>query len=51
MNYDGSVYDYNELHQQQLREEAERERLAKQLPRKPGLLQTALALLSGKLTD
>lgn len=41
-------YDYDLLHMEQLREEAEQERLANQLPRKPGLLEAALNLLTRK---
>ncbi|MCU0511467.1 MAG: hypothetical protein MUE40_02750 [Anaerolineae bacterium] len=47
MNNKQSLSDYNDLHLLHLREEAEHERLVNQLPRKPGLLETALALLTG----
>ena len=45
MNNKQNLYDYNQLHLEQLREEAEHERLVNQLPRKPGLLTAALTLL------
>lgn len=52
MNRNETQYSYEQLHLVQLREEAELERLANQLPRKPGLLQTALTLLlTGKQSD
>jgi hypothetical protein len=40
--------DYSQAHLQQLHREAEQERLANRLPRKPGLLEVALNLLTGK---
>jgi hypothetical protein len=52
MNNKQTVYDYNQLHLEQLREEADHERLVNQLPRKPGFLEVALTLLlTGRQTE
>jgi hypothetical protein len=45
MNTNQPLNGYERLHLEQLREEADHERLANQLPRKPGLLEAALTLL------
>lgn len=45
MNRNETHYSYEQLHLAQLREEADQERLVSQLPRKPGLLESALTLL------
>jgi hypothetical protein len=41
------IYEFNQLHMEALREEADRERLAKEAAREPGLMQRALNTLFG----